>query len=95
MSQFKFFKNLLHLFYVNMYKQDFVHSLIHLVKAVQSSATCPEVKYKNWYFNPAVILQTYKTKYRSQGGAKMWVFMYIFEVYSCFLYRFEKIIISD
>ena len=47
MSEFKFFKNPLHLFYVNMYKQDFVHALIHLVKTVQSSATCPEVTYKN------------------------------------------------
>ena len=47
MSEFKIFKNLLHLFYVNIYKQDFVHSLIHLVKAVQSSATCPKVTYKN------------------------------------------------
>ena len=47
MSEFKFFKNLLHLFYVNMYKQDFVYSLIHFVKAVQSSAKCPKVIYKN------------------------------------------------
>ena len=38
MGKFKFFKNLLHLFFVNMYKQDFPHSLIHLVKAFQSSA---------------------------------------------------------
>ena len=26
------------------------------------------------------LLQTYKSKYRSQGGAKMLLFMYIFEV---------------
>ena len=43
MGGFKFFKNLLHLFCVNIYKQDFPHSLIHLVKAFRSSATCPEV----------------------------------------------------
>ena len=47
MGEFKFFKNLLHLFCVNMSKQDFPHSLIHLVKAFQSSATYPEVIYKN------------------------------------------------
>ena len=47
MGKIKFFKNLLHLFYVNMNKQDFLHSLIYLVKAIQSSATCPEVIYKN------------------------------------------------
>ena len=63
-----------------MYKQDFPYSLNHFVKAFQSSATCPEVIYKNRYFKPVVILQTYKLKYRSQGGAKMWFFMYIFEV---------------
>ena len=45
MGEYKFLKNLLHLFYVNMYKQDFPH-FIYLVKAFQSSATCPEVIYK-------------------------------------------------
>ena len=47
MGEFKFFKKMLHLICANMYKQDFPHSLIHLVKAFQSSATCPEVIYKN------------------------------------------------
>ena len=47
MVEFKFIKNLLHLFCVNMYRQDFPHSLIYFVKAFQSSATCPEVIYKN------------------------------------------------
>ena len=47
MDEFQVFKNLIHLFCVNMYSQDFPHSLIHLVKAFQSSATCPEVIYKN------------------------------------------------
>ena len=47
MGEFKFFKNLFHLFCVNMYKQDFSLSLIHLVKAFQRSATCPEVIYEN------------------------------------------------
>ena len=71
MGEFKFFKNLLHLFCVNMYKQDFPHSLIHLVKTFQSSATCSEVIYENSYFNPVVIFQTYKSKYRNQGGDKI------------------------
>ena len=42
MGEFKFFQILLHLFCLTMYKQDFLHSLIHLVKAFQNSATCPE-----------------------------------------------------
>ena len=42
MSEIKFFQKLLHLFCVTMYKQDFLHSPIHLVRAFQNSATCPE-----------------------------------------------------
>ena len=47
MGEFKYCKNLLHLFCVNMYKQDFPQSIIHLVKAFQSSAKYPEVICKN------------------------------------------------
>ena len=46
MEKFKFFKNPLHLFCVNIYKQDFPYTLIHLVKAFQSSAPSPEMLYK-------------------------------------------------
>ena len=42
MDEFKFFKNLLHLFCVTMYEEDFLHSLIRLVKAFQNGATYPE-----------------------------------------------------
>ena len=50
MGEFKFFKNLLHLSYVNMYKQDFLHSPIHLVKAVQSSDTKIDISIQRLYY---------------------------------------------
>ena len=64
--------------YKYIHKQDISHTLIYLVKAFQSSVTRPEVIYKNGYSNPVVIL--HKSKHKSQGGAKMWFFMYILEV---------------
>ena len=45
MEYFNFKKNLLLLFYVNIYKQDFPDTRIHLVKAFQSSAVRHEFIY--------------------------------------------------
>ena len=41
MGEFKFFKNLLHLFCVNMYKQDFPNSLIQFGQSVPEQCYVP------------------------------------------------------
>ena len=47
-GRIQLFQYLLHLFSVNIYKQDFAHYLIHLVKVLQNNGMCLEVLYKIW-----------------------------------------------
>ena len=70
---------------VDTYKEDLHQIWDNFVETFQCNATCTEVICKNRYFNPMlVITDSYKkSKLRSQGC--------IFEVWSCYWYRFEKI----